>query len=270
MKIKGHFVKILSNVPRPPKATIKDPTLLIAINNNLPIEIMPEKYYKKFRSLESYFSIHLVQYSLLTSIGRFAPEKAYIQYLLDKKLIQEFNNIKNEIILSYDTFAPFIKEKNKDLINKVWDIIHKDGGKPTENFIIETNKKIIDLLPTKEDLYNSINFKILTFKTVDSEECDKIIIQEIKNELINIILDAFNKLINFYNGNKQIRPNMLACFIKEINRICLLYFCRNIEDDVKGILKKIYDEEYKVDPNLFIDYLIETKKDLLKEVENFV
>ena len=269
MNIKGHFVKIIFKTFNPYRVLIKDPVLLVASENYLFPEIMPDKYYKKFRSLESYFNSQLSNYSLMTSIGRFAPEKAYNQYILDKKLIQEFNNYKNDLILSYDTFILFIKEKNKDLIDKVWGIIHKDGGKPTENFIIETNKKIIDLLPSKEDLYNLTNFKILSFKITDIEECDKFLIQEIKADLTGDIIDAFDKLINFYNKEKQIRNNMLESFKKEINRISLLYFCGDIDSAVKKILDIIHKEEYKVNLVGFVDRLQIIKKDLVERVENY-
>ena len=274
MNIKGYFVKIIFKFFNPHKIIINDKVLLIASKNYLFPEIIPDKYFKKFRSLESQFKTQLAYYSFFTSAGRFSPENAYNQWAIDnKKLVENFDNYKKDLILSYDTFEPFIKESNKDLIDKVWNIIYKDGGRPSENFIIETNKKIVDLLPTKEDLYNSTNFKILLFQTADltpkTLESDKILIHQIKTELINVVSNAFDKVINFYCMNKQIRPNMLESFKKEINRINLLFFCGDIKDVVKQIFSMLYNEEHKSNPSSFIDSLGVIKKDLIKRIENY-
>jgi len=283
MNISGYFVKIVFNIFNPYKIAIKDPTLLIAVENGFFPQIMPDKYFKNIRSLESKLNIQLSYYSLLTSIGRFLPEKSYAQWIIDNnKLAQDFNNYKNDLILSYGTFEPFIKESNKDLINNVWKSIHKDGGNPHENFIIETNKKIINLLPNKEDLYNSINFRILLFKVADFSSfvllngspkivlSDNLLSQQIRSDLINIVSNAFDKIICFYQKEKEIRNNMIESFKKEINRIYLLCFYRDINDLVKQILNTIDSGEYKKEPAVFIDNLSKIKNDLVKEIENCI
>jgi hypothetical protein len=283
MNINGYFVKIIFDIFNPYKITVNDPVLLIAIESGFLPQIMPDKYFKNIRSLESKFNIKLSYYSLPTSIGRFLPEKSYTQWIIDsKKLAQDFNNYKNDLISSYDTFEPFIKESNKYLINKVWENIHKDGGSPHENFIIETNKKIINLLPNKEDLYNSINFRILLFKVTDFSSfvllsgspkivsSDKFLSQQIRSDLINIISDAFGKVIRFYQKEKKIRNNMIESFKKEINRIYLLCFYRDIGNVAKQILDMIDNGEYKKDPAVFIDNLSKIKNDLVKEIENCI
>jgi len=277
MNTKGYFVKIIFNIFNPDILDTKDKVLLIAYKNWLSPKIIPDEHLKKFKSLESQIIIQLSNYSLETCRGRFVPEKAYTQWTTDReKLIQAFNNYKNDLILSYDTLEEFIKTSNKDLIDKVWNIIYPNGGKATENFIIETNKKIIDLLPSKEDLYNSISMKILVFPTVkildgipEIKDSDKFLTEQIKMNLINIVISVFDKIINFYNKKKQIQNNMLELFKKELNRIYLLYFCRDIQDIIKQILSMMNKGEHRFNKDDFIKKINSIKKDLIDEVKKY-
>jgi len=277
MNIKGHFVKYVFKTFNPDNLDIKDPILSKALENWISPKIIPDEYIKKFRSIMSQLNGQLSDYSLESSIGRFITEKSYNQWMIDnKKLVKGFDNLKTKLILSYDTLVPFIKESNKELIDYIWKQNDKNIGKPSENFIIEINKKLIDLLPTKEDLYNYVSCKILVYKITDSNgtseiiDSDKFVTQEIKNDLIKIISDTFDKLINFYNKEKTVRRNMLSRFEKEMNRICLLYFCRDIKDVVEKTMRTIYNEEYMVSPTRFIDGLNLVKNDLVKDVKTCI
>jgi len=274
MGTNGYFVKIIFKTFKPRKLVISDKTLLIALENYFFPEIIPDKYLKKFRSFSSQIYTQLSYYGLLTSRGRFIPEKAFGQWKIDnEKIIKDFDNYKKDLILSYNTLEQFIKEANKDMIINIWNTLHEDAGSPTENFIIETNKKIIGLLPSKEDLYNSISCRIIVFPAAKLElnsktnSGDKFLTQEIKGVLISIISNAFDKIIDFYNIEKQIRNNMLESFKKEINRIFLLYFFEDISGVVQKILEMLNNEEYKINPASFIDKLSVIKKDLVKKIE---
>jgi len=267
---KAYYIKIVFKNNDYNKVKTKDPILKIALKNDLSLKIIPDKYFTQMHALKSHLNINLSHYGLKTSVGILMPEQAYTEYQTNnKKLIQKFSNYKNDIISSYDNFEQFIKKSNENLINFVWNYLYPSGGKPSKNFIMETNQKIINLLPTKEKLYTSLNINISISKIINLNDENKILIQEMKINLINIITVAFNKIINFYNIKKQIRPNMLRSFLKEINRICLLCFCYNINNVVQTIQNMIREEEYKIDPNNFITKLIAIKKHLIEEVTNW-
>lgn len=270
MKIDGFFVNLAFKYCKPikpSKISTNDSLLLIASKNNVFPKIIPPDYLQRFKKTEKKAMGVLLKYSLDSYIGRFVPINAYSLWEKENSIVfEEFNKNKNKLINSYDEIFSYIENSNKDFINSLWNLIHKDGGNPHNNFAIELNKKIKSMLPDKEFLYNNINFHTLVFSiktdNANLNYCEKILIEQIKAELIELVNSAFWGIINNYKHYKSFRSDALKRFEDKLKRIKIIYCCGDITSVIENMLNTLYGDNYLKNPNDFINKLI-LNKDLI-------
>jgi hypothetical protein len=269
------LVKIFFDFPLIRKKSIKDPLLLVCFNKSV-FNVFPAKYFNSFKKIENKAIYNISLFGLKTSIGYFFTKQIFEKWVLVNEFsFNDFSLLKTKIINNHEEIRNFVVNNNNEFVLRAWNVFGGGLGSPSENFKLEMKKKLEDLVPTKEFLYNNINSRLLvcSLGSVLDGFCGVVkntqahLETEAKSSFEKKVNLVFDKIVgNDKNKKYCLRPDSLDIFIKELDILEKTSVFTDISKYCKEILEMIYGDFYVKNKFDFLSKVRAIKKQIIGSI----
>ena len=269
------LVKIFFDFPLINKKSIKDPLLLACFDKSV-FNVFPAKYLNLFKKIESKATHDIILYGLKTSMGYFFTKKVFDEWaVVNDVYFNDFSSLKTKIINNHEEIRVFVVNNNEEFVLRAWGVFGGRLGSPSENFKLEMKKKIEDLVPSKEFLYNNINSRLLVCSlsyALGGKDC---VAKNTRSHLEAEARNSFEKKVNLVfdkvvgvSKNKRycLRPDSLGIFIKELDILEKTSVFCDISKHIQEIFEMIYTDFYVDDKFVFLSKVRDIKKQIISGI----
>lgn len=148
-------------------------------------KLLPPEIIREIERVERKARDNLSDYSYDTLWGRFVPNRAFELWEKENKQIyEEFFDAAKNLTNRYDEVVVAVKNEYKKLARDVWARLHSDSGAPTDSFIENFSSRIVDKIPSRDDIFKSFKYSttylIIPMPSFLEEDLAKV--QEIKRQ----------------------------------------------------------------------------------------
>ena len=127
-------------------------------------KLLPPEISKEMTSLELMARAVLKKHSFPTVWGRFVPLTSFDNWENENQIVHDdFMQAATVLGNRYDEIISKVKEDYKNLARDVWARLYSDDTSPTEAFIENFVSKVIDKIPTREDVVGSFKYDTTCF-----------------------------------------------------------------------------------------------------------